>query len=98
MLSSYCIALFARDFINHAIDEMNESMCLFRRVLLFLPRIHSQATGRPILGDSLYADEAVRGASDRLMLHAHQLILNHPRTRKRLAFTALSKLVVDNAT
>ena len=40
-------------------------------------RLHLQAIGFPILGDTLYAHEEARGKSDRLMLHA-----------KRLAFTA----------
>jgi tRNA pseudouridine32 synthase/23S rRNA pseudouridine746 synthase len=46
-------------------------------------RVHMQALGHSILGDSLYA-----GASDvpaiRLMLHAHTLEFNHPVTGEKL--------------
>jgi tRNA pseudouridine32 synthase/23S rRNA pseudouridine746 synthase len=43
-------------------------------------RVHLAAIGHPILGDALYADEAVRGLSDRLLLHACWLRFAHPMT------------------
>jgi tRNA pseudouridine32 synthase/23S rRNA pseudouridine746 synthase len=41
-------------------------------------RVHLQAMGHPILGDALYADDATRARSPRLMLHASELAFAHP--------------------
>lgn len=41
-------------------------------------RVHLQAIGHPILGDTLYAPPAVSDASPRLLLHASRLQLAHP--------------------
>lgn len=41
-------------------------------------RVHLQALGHPILGDMLYAPEAVQAKSARLLLHASRLQLTHP--------------------
>lgn len=41
-------------------------------------RVHLMAIGHPILGDDLYAPEADRAASPRLLLHAAMLALPHP--------------------
>lgn len=41
-------------------------------------RVHLQAIGHPILGDELYASEAIRALAPRLLLHASQLGLPHP--------------------
>ncbi|HNQ05394.1 MAG TPA: pseudouridine synthase [Thiobacillaceae bacterium] len=49
-------------------------------------RVHLQALGHPILGDRLYAPDAVRQAAPRLLLHASGLTLAHPVTRKDLYF------------
>lgn len=43
-------------------------------------RVHMQAIGHPILGDTLYADDAIRNRAKRLMLHAEQLCFQHPQT------------------
>ncbi|MFO6419269.1 RluA family pseudouridine synthase [Hylemonella sp. W303a] len=43
-------------------------------------RVHLHAIGHPILGDALYADEAIQARSPRLLLHACELSLFHPRT------------------
>lgn len=43
-------------------------------------RVHLQAIGHPILGDALYADVASLARSPRLLLHACELSLSHPRT------------------
>ncbi len=43
-------------------------------------RVHLAAIGHPILGDALYAPEAVRSRAARLMLHAFALQLPHPAT------------------
>ena len=50
-------------------------------------RVHMQALGHPILGDTLYASGA---AADRprLMLHAEELRLTHPATGEKMAFRA----------
>jgi tRNA pseudouridine32 synthase / 23S rRNA pseudouridine746 synthase len=41
-------------------------------------RVHLWALGHPILGDALYAPEAVRGMATRLLLHASRIALAHP--------------------
>jgi len=50
-------------------------------------RVHMQALGHPILGDSLYATGAGRDYP-RLMLHAERLGLTHPETGAKLEFRA----------
>ena len=41
-------------------------------------RVHLQAIGHPILGDTLYAPPGIATASPRLLLHASRLQLAHP--------------------
>jgi tRNA pseudouridine32 synthase/23S rRNA pseudouridine746 synthase len=41
-------------------------------------RVHLQAIGHPILGDTLYAPMTIADASPRLLLHASRLRLPHP--------------------
>ncbi len=43
-------------------------------------RIHCRELGHPILGCDLYAPADILNRSDRLLLHAHRLAFNHPRT------------------
>jgi tRNA pseudouridine32 synthase/23S rRNA pseudouridine746 synthase len=43
-------------------------------------RVHLQAIGHPILGDALYADARALSRSPRLLLHASELSLRHPRS------------------
>jgi tRNA pseudouridine32 synthase / 23S rRNA pseudouridine746 synthase len=49
-------------------------------------RVHLQATGHPILGDTLYAPPDVQALAPRLLLHAEGLELPHPSTGRRLRF------------
>ena len=49
-------------------------------------RVHMQALGHPILGDSLYADAASLAQADRLLLHAEFLAFAHPETDEPLNF------------
>ena len=49
-------------------------------------RVHLQQLGHPILGDDLYAPEAIRARSPRLMLHAQGLELPHPLSGKPMSF------------
>jgi tRNA pseudouridine32 synthase/23S rRNA pseudouridine746 synthase len=49
-------------------------------------RVHLQAIGHPILGDSLYGGEAAKKAP-RLLLHAERIAFTHPITGKPLEFT-----------
>ena len=49
-------------------------------------RVHMQALGHPILGDSLYADAAALSQADRLLLHAEFLSFTHPESGERLSF------------
>lgn len=50
-------------------------------------RVHMQALGHPVLGDDLYADEANRKKSARLLLHATTLELAHPTKLETMIFT-----------
>ncbi|MFN7019948.1 MAG: RluA family pseudouridine synthase [Phycisphaerales bacterium] len=43
-------------------------------------RVHLEAIGCPILGDTFYGPRRVQGASPRLALHAHRLGFIHPTT------------------
>ncbi len=43
-------------------------------------RVHLMSIGHPIVGDPLYASEALWRASPRLLLHAQRLALIHPET------------------
>jgi tRNA pseudouridine32 synthase/23S rRNA pseudouridine746 synthase len=47
-------------------------------------RVHMQALGHPILGDTLYAPPALQQAMPRLCLHACTLLLAHPVSGERL--------------
>lgn len=49
-------------------------------------RVHLQAIGHPILGDSLYAPEHWLTASPRLCLHACELAFDHPRHGQRMHY------------
>jgi tRNA pseudouridine32 synthase/23S rRNA pseudouridine746 synthase len=50
-------------------------------------RVHLQAIGHPILGDTLYAPPDVEALSERLMLHASDLAFAHPITGHTMRFT-----------
>ena len=50
-------------------------------------RVHLQALGHPILGDSLYAGAEARSQAPRLWLHAEYLAFAHPTSGVALAFT-----------
>ncbi len=43
-------------------------------------RVHMMSIGHAIVGDPLYASAGVRAQADRLLLHAAELKLQHPRT------------------
>ncbi len=47
-------------------------------------RVHMLSLGHPILGDRLYASEAVIARAPRLLLHAQELWLQHPITQEHL--------------
>ena len=49
-------------------------------------RVHLQAIGHPIVGDALYAPDALSVAAPRLMLHACGLTLPHPRGGRPMNF------------
>ncbi len=51
-------------------------------------RVHMQAMGHPVLGDELYAHKTAHSMSDRLCLHAKELIITHPTENNRLTFTS----------
>lgn len=49
-------------------------------------RVHLKALGHPILGDRLYAPEAVQARATRLLLHACALQFSHPDSGALLSF------------
>jgi tRNA pseudouridine32 synthase/23S rRNA pseudouridine746 synthase len=49
-------------------------------------RVHLMAIGHPILGDDLYAPEALAQATPRLMLHACRITLPHPLRGRPVTF------------
>lgn len=51
-------------------------------------RVHLQAIGHPILGDTLYAEPPVQARAPRLWLHAQSLRLTHPITGLWMQFDA----------
>lgn len=51
-------------------------------------RVHMQALGHPLLGDSLYAPEHAFNRESRLCLHAERLSFTHPLHHGRLSFYA----------
>lgn len=53
-------------------------------------RVHLQALGHPILGDSLYADPVAQGKADRLLLHAEYLAFPHPANGENLSFNSIA--------
>ena len=53
-------------------------------------RVHLQALGHPMLGDALYAPEAVRAQAPRLLLHACALRLVHPESGGLMSFESLA--------
>jgi tRNA pseudouridine32 synthase / 23S rRNA pseudouridine746 synthase len=52
-------------------------------------RVHMNAIGHPILGDSLYGNDESRSAAPRLLLHASALRFPHPANDAMVAFTSL---------
>jgi tRNA pseudouridine32 synthase/23S rRNA pseudouridine746 synthase len=51
-------------------------------------RVHMQALGHPILGDTLYAPAAIQDRAPRLFLHASALAFAHPATGASLQFSS----------
>lgn len=51
-------------------------------------RLHMQALGHPILGDTLYAPAPWQQCRPRLCLHAAELAFEHPETGQRMCFKA----------
>ena len=49
-------------------------------------RVHMQALGHPIVGDSLYADAVRLSQAERLLLHAERLSFPHPQSGEALDF------------
>ncbi len=53
-------------------------------------RVHLQALGHPILGDRLYAPEAVLARAERLLLHACTLGFTHPVSAEAMYFESVA--------
>lgn len=49
-------------------------------------RVHLQAIGHAILGDTLYADREIQAKAERLLLHAHALAFPHPQHSADMSF------------
>ena len=52
-------------------------------------RVHLQALGHPILGDTLYAPVELQQRAPRLLLHASRLSLLHPASGESMAFDSV---------
>ena len=52
-------------------------------------RVHLQALGHPILGDTLYASADVQALASRLLLHATRLCFVHPVSGESLQFDSV---------
>ncbi|MFZ2853443.1 MAG: pseudouridine synthase [Rhodocyclaceae bacterium] len=50
-------------------------------------RVHLLSLGHPILGDSLYADDAAFKKAERLLLHAEYLAFAHPESGEAMCFS-----------
>jgi tRNA pseudouridine32 synthase/23S rRNA pseudouridine746 synthase len=50
-------------------------------------RVHLQAIGHAILGDARYSSPAIQARSERLLLHASELALQHPLSGAALQFS-----------
>ncbi|MGE5386515.1 MAG: RluA family pseudouridine synthase [Betaproteobacteria bacterium] len=51
-------------------------------------RVHLQSIGHAILGDALYAPPAARNKSPRLLLHATELVFQHPLQQQMMTFSS----------
>lgn len=51
-------------------------------------RLHMAAIGHPILGDFFYSPPSVFRSSDRLLLHAEELVMRLPSNKKEIQFIA----------
>lgn len=61
-------------------------------------RVHMQHVGHPLLGDALYAPEAVRRRAPRQMLHAWDMALAHPWSGQPMHFSCpLPQDMLDTA-
>lgn len=49
-------------------------------------RVHLLALGYPIVGDALYGNQRGLATTDRLLLHARSIELNHPMTHQPMCF------------
>jgi tRNA pseudouridine32 synthase / 23S rRNA pseudouridine746 synthase len=71
---------------RQAIDIQNQSSTTRLELEPLTGRVHLRALGHAILGDALYASPEVQSKSDRLLLHAFGLTLQHPVTGEPIAF------------
>ena len=76
--------------VHHRADTPSRTMLCFepRTGRTHQLRIHACVLGHPILGDDLYAPTDIVKQSERLMLHAAELIITHPQSGERLSLTA----------
>ena len=66
-------------------------------------RVHMSSIGHPILGDLFYAPKPTYYRSRRLLLHAEELRIYHPRLRYPMRFVApcpfnLTHVTMNNQT
>ena len=59
-------------------------------------RVHLAAIGHPIVGDTLYAPEALARAAPRLLLHAQWLALSHPADGQPLTWRCAAPFMVES--
>lgn len=74
--------------LEHAADRSSSRMALIPETgRTHQLRVHMQALGHPILGDTLYADPDTCAKANRLLLHAEYLAFTHPDTKEALRFS-----------
>jgi tRNA pseudouridine32 synthase/23S rRNA pseudouridine746 synthase len=56
-------------------------------------RVHLQAIGHPILGDTLYAPPEIAARAPRLLLHATELAFSHPVSGEWISFKCVPPAV-----
>lgn len=73
--------------LHTAADDTSLILCDLHTGRTHQIRVHMVHLGTPILGDPIYAKPARQAQQPgRLMLHAWQLVIDHPKTGERMAF------------
>ena len=75
--------------VHQANKNQSQIYCILETGRTHQIRVHLASIQHPIVGDPLYNEHS---RAKRLMLHAYQMHLTHPFTKKKLKITSTSKL------